>query len=76
MRLDKKRNTEQGRSPNLFGAHRYTICDGMCALRGVLRTVKAFIPRNRPQTVRYLEIKAFLLPCVFAIESEVKAYGS
>ncbi len=23
-------------SPNLFGAHRYTIYDGMCALRGPL----------------------------------------
>ena len=23
-------------SPNLFGAHRYTISDGMCALRGPL----------------------------------------
>ena len=38
MAIPKVPKAMKRSSPNLFGAHRYTIYDGMCALRGVLRT--------------------------------------
>ena len=63
-------------SPNLFGAHRYTICDGMCALRGVLQTAVACRGQSKGNTAFSLRCRGRTYPFVYFAFSEAPKSGA
>ena len=50
-------------------AHRYTICDGMCALRGVLQTAVACRRQSKGNTAFFPSVQRAHLPiCILCVQ--------
>ena len=61
---------------NFFVAHRYTICDGMCALRGVLQTAVACRRQSKGNTAFSLRCRGRTYPFAYFAFSEAPKSGA
>ena len=57
-------------------AHRYTICDGMCALRGVLQTAVACRGQSKGNTAFSLRCRGRTYPFAYFAFSEAPKSGA
>lgn len=57
-------------------AHRYTICDGMCALRGVLQTAIACRGQSKGNTAFSLRCRGRTYPFAYFAFSEAPKSGA
>ena len=57
-------------------AHRYTICDGMCALRGVLQTAVACRRQSKGNTAFSLRCRGRTYPFAYFAFSEAPKSGA
>ena len=57
-------------------AHRYPICDGMCALRGVLQTAVACRGQSKGNTAFYLRCRGRTYPFAYFAFSEAPKSGA
>ena len=57
-------------------AHRYTICDGMCALRGVLQTAVACPRQSKGNTAFSLRCRGRTYPFAYFAFSEALKSGA
>lgn len=57
-------------------AHRYTICDGMCALRGVLQTAIACREQSKGNTAFSLRCRGRTYPFAYFAFSETPKSGA